>query len=105
MQRFVVFLVVSLFISGCASEKNIVSPSLSEEETSARARAILHEKKQAAPEPQAYEQVSPPPAVASPSDETEQPTLDALINVLIRKGIITQKELNEEVIRLKKTPK
>ncbi len=124
-----------LLLAGCGagSNLNIVSPSASEDEVRKRAQMVPVEKRSEgkdetrAPEKPAEKSPSagkekPSPSPASPDVSVgraqakemkpaeESPTKgiccqEALINLLERKGIITKKELMEEMKRLEQGAK
>lgn len=109
---------ILVLLAGCGagSNLNIVSPSAPDEEVRKRASEVIKEKSPSAPK----EKLSVP--MASPAGSTESvPTReirpsgessmkggsaqDALINLLERKGIITRRELMEEMKRLEQGAK
>jgi len=109
-------IVVLLAGCGAGSNLNIVSPSSSDEEVRKRAGEVIKEKRPSAPE----EKLSAPPASPGGSTESaptremrppEEPSMkggcshEALINLLEKKGIITRKELMEEMKRLEQGAK
>ena len=113
MKRYFSTICIAVLLAGCGagSNLNIVSPSASDEEVKKRAAEVLKEKSPSAPK----EKLSAPPASPASSTESmptremrppEEPSMkggcaqDALINLLERKGIITKKELMEEMKRL-----
>jgi hypothetical protein len=117
MGKCIVLICMVLFI-GCTtgSTLNIVSPSASEDEIRARAQRVTSEKTPPAKEEKAVlpqqsperpqesvapEKTNPPKESAMKSGFKEE----ALINLLEKKGIITRKELIEEIKRLEQRAK
>ncbi len=103
MKKSISFIILTVFLFGCASGNNIVSPSLSEDETKTRAKAILNEKK-------TPEQPRPSePDVRPQSDQNGRLPEDgrleyrALVNLLISKGLITQKEFEQEIEKMRRS--
>ena len=113
MKHYFMTICIIVLLTGCGagSNLNIVSPSASEEEVTKRANEVIKQKSPSAPE----EKPSAPPASPAgstesvparemkPSDESSMKggcAQDALINLLEKKGIITRKELMEEMKRL-----
>jgi len=113
MKHYFMTICIIVLLTGCGagSNLNIVSPSASDEEVRKRADEVLKEKSPSAP----MEKPSTPPAPPAgstenvpareikPSDESSMKdgsAQDALINLLEKKGIITKKELMEEMKRL-----
>ena len=113
MKHYFSTICIAVLLAGCGagSNLNIVSPSASDEEVRKRAGEVLREKSPSAP----VEKLSVP--TASPAGSTESVPAreirpceessikggcaqDALINLLERKGIITRKDLMEEMKRL-----
>ncbi len=108
MRDWLGMLCVVMLLSGCGTGKNIVSPSASEEDIRARASAVTSEKTSSAKEERELPPRKSPekPQEAVKSGKTNAPEErimkggcreEALINLLIRKGIITEKELSEEM--------
>lgn len=106
---------------GAGSNLNIVSPSASEEEIKRRASEVMAEKSPSATKEKPASPAAAPagsPAKSEPADMKAKETKvsetpvaekqsvkgdqarDALINLLEKKGIITRKELIEEMKRL-----
>lgn len=113
MRHYCIALCAALLLAACGagSNLNIVSPSASDDEVKKRASAVMSEKTS----PVTKERPASPPAAQGASSESakpgeikpsEEPSMkgvfaeQALINLLERKGIITRKELMEEIKRL-----
>ena len=113
MKHYFMTICIIVLLTGCGagSNLNIVSPSASDEEVTKRANEVIKQKSPSAPE----EKPSAPPASPAgstesvparemkPSDESSMKggcAQDALINLLEKKGVITKKELMEEMKRL-----
>lgn len=103
MKNLMTLMFISVFLFGCAegNKLNIVSPSMSEDETKERAKAILHEKKETEKQPEPSEQPVSTKSVAPQSAENGRLAQEGLVNLLIKKGVISQKELEEEIEKLK----
>jgi len=123
MKHYFSAVCILAILAGCGagSNLNIVSPSASEEEIRRRASEVMSEKspsvtKEKPAPPAAAPAVSPAksapaetqakeiavkelPAPAKQSVKGDK-TQDALINLLEKKGVITRKELMEEMQRL-----
>jgi hypothetical protein len=109
---------ILVLLAGCGagSNLNIVSPSASDEEVRQRASEVIKErspsapkeKPSASPAPPAGSTESVPTREMRPSEESSMKggsAQDALINLLERKGIITRRELMEEMKRLEQGAK
>ncbi|MCL5023267.1 MAG: hypothetical protein M1497_07855 [Nitrospirae bacterium] len=106
-----------LLLAGCGtgSKLNIVSPSLSDEELKERGHMVTREKSpSAAPEEAPAQQAKPETPREKTRTETgvsekslrgDKTAEEALINLLEKKGIITKKELSDEIERLKEKSK
>ncbi len=110
MKKYFSTVCLILLLGGCVTTNglNIISPTLPEDEIEEHVERILRQQSQAVP--QAVQEEKPAEVVRTPSagisvPENPQPhnceTRDALINLLIKKGIITRKELLDEVRNLK----
>ena len=112
----VICILVLLAGCGAGSNLNIVSPSAPDEEVRKRASEVIKEKSPSAPK----EKPSAPPTSPAgstgsaptgemrPSEESSMKGVsaqDALINLLERKGIITRRELMEEMKKLEQGAK
>lgn len=115
--RFVTLCMI-LLLAGCGagSNLNIVSPSASEDEVRTRASKVTSEKTPPVKEEKrVLPQKSPERTQESMTPEKrnppEEPVMEsgcreeALINLLEKKGIITKKEVAEEMKRLKERSK
>ncbi len=107
---------IILLIGGCetAGNLNIVSPSTPEDETRARIRTLPTIKELFSPrQEQAAREKTPQekiPSIQKVSASEEQstsgePAQEALINLLEKKGVITKKELMDEIKKLKQRSK
>jgi hypothetical protein len=113
MVRWLSLILLFVFLGGCGggSNLNIVSPSMSENEVRERAKVVIREKTPAAGSEAAAEKESPQtsPEVTPPKEKkrTGAPAVNggleqkALINLLEKKGIITNKELHDEMEKLR----
>ena len=129
MKHYFITICTVILLTGCGagSNLNIVSPSASDEEVKKRADEVLKEKSPSAPKEKpstppaspagSTPEEKPSAPLASPAGSTESVPAremkpsdessmkggcahDALINLLEKKGIITRKELMEEMKRL-----
>jgi hypothetical protein len=116
---FLFCMVLLLASCGAGNKLNIVSPSLSEEETKERVHELPaiklgtdSEDKNAAQQKTMQDNNDPPlkktPALkeTSPAGKfvVTDETLDALIDLMEKKGVITREELLEEMKRLSNKP-
>jgi hypothetical protein len=117
MIKWLSFISLIVFLGGCGagSNLNIVSPSMSENEVRERANFVISEKTPAASSKAAAAEnksatTFPESAPSQKMKRTERPsvndgqTQEALINLLEKKGIITKKELHDEMEKLGQHP-
>lgn len=110
MKKYFLTVCVFLLLGGCVTTNglNIISPTLQEDEIEEHVERILRQQSQAAP--QTVREEKPAEVVRTPSTGISVPekspahnceTREALINLLVNKGIITRKELLDEARSLK----
>ncbi len=118
MIRWLSLISLIVLLGGCGggSNLNIVSPSMSENEVRERAHVVISEKTPAtmSKATAAEKKLSPAAPESSQSKElkrAEGPSVngeleqEALINLLEKKGIITDKELRDEMEKLRQGSK
>lgn len=131
MRRFLLSVCIMLFVAGCATsgQLTVVSPSTPEEELKERVRETLDAREQAAPAettmpreevpaekteeaaiPVTTEKTAPsgktvPSSETSVSRENQADTaiiLDAMINLMVKKGLMSREELSAEIEELRR---
>jgi hypothetical protein len=117
MVKWLSLILLFVFLGGCGggSNLNIVSPSMSENEVRERAKVIMSKKTPPTSSEAAAEKKSPEisheGAPPKETKHTEGPAVNgeleqkALINLLEKKGIITNKELQDEMEKLRQGSK
>lgn len=124
MKRYFSLICMILIIGSCGTtdKLNVLSPTLPEDEVRTRVRELPATKLQSTSQDekvmqekkvQEREKALLKEAVVSPKDTSlpdeslvgTDKTQEALINLLEKKGIITKKELSEEIKRLKQMSK